>query len=171
MDRWKFRMLRINVLKLISNELKVLARATGFSIPTCYVVRSFVCKDLSPYWFWVCQWHMGNFLVHEEHYTHREGSCLSYMHCMDRNQGTILKLKLSRHFFVSWITTMSGLWQSRKTASSSFLPLIPLIFMPTNFSPLRKIHLLIPGADDALFMSFTKGSKLFDCSKLHWVSK
>ena len=40
-------MLRLNVPKLISNELKVFAQATRFSIPICYVVRSFVCKDLS----------------------------------------------------------------------------------------------------------------------------
>ena len=31
-------MLDLNVLKLISEELKVFTRATGFSIPTCYVV-------------------------------------------------------------------------------------------------------------------------------------
>ena len=56
-------MLRLNVFKLISKELKDFARATGFSIPTCYVVRSFVCKDLSPHWFRVVfqfyYWHIG----------------------------------------------------------------------------------------------------------------
>ena len=32
-------MLGLNVLKLISKEMKVFARTTGFSIPNCYVVR------------------------------------------------------------------------------------------------------------------------------------
>ena len=32
--------------------------------------------------------------------------------------------------------------------------------MLTNFSPLREVDLLMPGSEDALFMSFTKESNL-----------
>ena len=61
---------------------------------------------------------------------------------------------------VSWIATMSGLWHSKKATSPSFLPLMQLKFMFTNFSPLREVDLLIPGAEDALFMSTSTGSNL-----------
>ena len=118
MDSRKFVMLGLNVLKLILKELKVFARATGFSIPTCYEVRSFVCKDLSPYSlrvvFQFCQWHMGNFLVNEEHHAPLMKVPV-FPICMDRNRGTILKLKLRRQ---------CQSHDNQEKSTSSFLPLM-----------------------------------------------
>ena len=45
----------------------------------------------------------------------------------------------------------------KKATSSSFLPFMPLIFMLTNFSPLKEVDLLILDAENALFCLSLRG--------------
>ena len=73
--------------------------------------------------------------------------------------------------FVSWIATVWGWWKSRKANNSSFLPLMLLMFMLTNFIPPIKLFLLVPSAEDPVFFSFVRRSNLFWFSKFNWSSK
>ena len=55
-------------------------------------------------------------------------------------------------------------WKSRK-ASSSFLPLMLLIFMLMNFNPLIKLLLFVSQGENLSFFSFVRGTNLFSVSK------
>ena len=71
---------------------------------------------------------------------------------------------------VSWIATKCGWWKSRK-ASSSFLPLMLLIFMLMNFNPLIKLLLFVSQGENLSFFSFVRGTNLFSISKFTYSPK
>ena len=66
-------------------------------------------------------------------------------------------LKGCQFLFLEWPQHEVGENQGRP----SFLPLMLLIFMLTNFSPLTKLFLFVPFEEDLFFFSFVKESNLF----------
>ena len=62
-------MLVPDMVKLISEQLKVFTSTTMLPTPTCHIMRSFVCKYFYPNWPWVVfqfrDGHMWNILVNK----------------------------------------------------------------------------------------------------------
>ena len=71
--------------------------------------------------------------------------------------------------FLEWPQHEIG--ENQGSPTVRFLPLMLLIFMLINFSPLMKLFLFVPFEEDLLFFSFVKGSNLFRFSKFNWSSK
>ena len=66
-------MLVLGMVKLISEQLKVFASTTRLPVPTCHIMKSFICKHFNPNWFRVVfqfrDGHMWNILVNRLYHT------------------------------------------------------------------------------------------------------
>ena len=97
---------------------------------------------------------------------------LSFLYTLyGQDSGNNSEVAMELSIFVSWIATMWGWWKSRKANNSSFLPLMLLMFMLTNFSPPIKLFLLVPSAEDPVFFSFVRRSNQIWFTKFNWSSK
>ena len=151
-------MLVPHMVKLISAQLEVFTSAISWPIPTCHVMRSFVCKDLNPNWLelfsspvmgmcWISLW-ISNI-------TPPPWRFLSFLYTLyGQVSGNNSEVAIELLIFVSWMAKTWGWWKSRKANSSRFLPLMLLIFMLINFSPLTKLFLFVPFEEDLVFFFF-----------------
>ena len=57
------------------------------------------------------------------------------------------------------------LMKIKESQQFQFLPLMLLIFMLMNFSPLIMLLLFVPQGEDLSFFSFVRGTNLFSVSK------
>ena len=88
-----------DMVKLISEQLKVFTSTTRLLIPTLHIMRSFVCKHFNPNWPRV-EWEQVTDLICEQVTSLRrhDGFCRSCIHCVGKIPGTFLKLQWSCQF-------------------------------------------------------------------------
>ena len=88
---------------------------------------------------------------------------LSFLYTLyGQDSGNNSEVDMELSIFVSWIATIWSWWKSRKANNSSFLPLILLIFMLTNFNPLLNLFFLSDPVWEAFVpLPFANGSNLF----------
>ena len=124
------------MVMLICEQLKVFTSTTRLPVPTCHIMRSFVCEHFNPNWLQVVfqfrDGHMWNILVNKQHHTAAMMVSVFPVYIVWARFREQFWMKLS--IFVSWIATMWVWWKSRKANNSSFFPLMLLMFMLTNFS-------------------------------------
>ena len=132
-------------------------------------MRSFVCKHFHPNWFRVvfqfCDRHC-EMSLWMSNMTLPPWIFLSFLYTLyGQVSGKSSEVAIELSILVSWIATTCGWLKSRKASSSSFLPLMLLIFMLMNFNPLIKLPLFVPQGEDLSFFSFVRGTNLFSVSK------
>ena len=97
---------------------------------------------------------------------------LSFLYTLyGQDSGNNSEVDMELSIFVSWIATIWGWWKSRKANNSSFLPLILLMFMLTNFNPVINLFLSEPVWEAFVPLPFANGSNLFSFSKFNWSAK
>ena len=153
-------MLVPDMVKLIYEPLKVFTSTTMLPVPTCHTQRSFVCKHFNPNWLGIVfqfhDGHMWNILVNKQHHT---ATMKVFVFPVNIVRARFWEQFWSCNGAVNFCflkATMWGSWKSRKANNSSFLPLMLLMFMPTDFSPPINLFLLVPNAEDPVFFSFVR---------------
>ena len=142
------------MVKLISEHLKVFTSTTRMPVPTCHIMRIFVCKHFNrpnwlpscfpiPWWAYV-EYSCEQVTSHRRH----EGFCLScILHGQDSGNNSEVAMELS--IFVSWIATMWGWWKSRRANS-----LMLLMFMLANLCQMKKTQFSFLLSGDQIYFDF-----------------
>ena len=129
---------------------------TRLPVPTCHIIRSFVCKHFNPNWLWVV-FQFRNILVNKQHHT-PPWKFLSFLYTLywqDSRNNSEVAMELS--IFVSRIATVWGWWKSRKPNKLNYFSFNTI----DVFSPPIKLFLLVPNEEDPVFFFLLLGDQIY----------